>query len=136
MHVIFLGPPGAGKGTQAKILAKKLNIPHLSTGEILRIMSSKNNYIGKSLKDIIKKGLLVSDELITTVVRERILLEDCQHGFILDGFPRTLIQAKNLEDILKKQNIKINTVIKIDVNEKILIQRISGRQVCKKCNKI
>ena len=83
-------------------------------------MSSKNNYIGKSLKDIIKKGLLVSDELITTVVRERILLEDCQHGFILDGFPRTLIQAKNLEDILKKLANEGITSILIESGPKLI----------------
>ena len=136
MYFIFLGPPGAGKGTQAKILSKEIKIPHLSTGEILRTITETNNNTGKSLKDIMAKGHLVSDDLITKVVEERILLEDCKNGFILDGFPRTIIQAYNFEKILKKNNISIKSVIQINVDYEILIKRIVGRQVCKKCNKI
>ena len=114
MHFIFLGPPGAGKGTQAKIISKEFKIAHLSTGEILRSMSLKETKTGKTLRNIISQGLLVSDDLITGVVEERILFEDCINGFVLDGFPRTLIQAESLETILKKRNISINNVLNSD----------------------
>ncbi len=136
MHFIFLGPPGAGKGTQAKIISKEFKIAHLSTGEILRSMSLKETKTGKALHKIISQGLLVSDDLVTGVVEERILFDDCINGFILDGFPRTIIQAESLEKILKKRNISLNNVIEINVKEEILIKRISGRQVCEKCKKI
>jgi len=136
MHYIFLGPPGAGKGTQAKILSEKLNIAHLSTGEILRTMSKNNNRIGKILKKTMLKGLLVSDELITKVIEERILFDDCNKGFILDGFPRTITQANNFDKISLKNNILIKSVIQIDVPEDMLLKRIAGRQVCKKCFRI
>ena len=136
MHYIFLGPPGAGKGTQAKILSERLNIAHLSTGEILRTMSKKNNEMGRTLKKTMSEGLLVSDELITKVVEQRILLDDCNKGFILDGFPRTIIQANNFDKIIKEKHILINSVIQIDVPEDILLKRITGRQVCKNCFKI
>lgn len=136
MHLIFLGPPGAGKGTQAKILSNELNIIHLSTGEILREMSNQNNKIGKLIKETMTKGLLVSDELITEVVEERIKKEDCRSGFILDGYPRTILQANSFEKIIKKINIKINNVIQIDLPEEILLKRIIGRQECKNCSKI
>ena len=136
MHFIFLGPPGAGKGTQAKIISKEFKIAHLSTGEILRSMSLKETKTGKTLRNIISQGLLVSDDLITGVVEERILFEDCINGFVLDGFPRTLRQAESLETILKKRNISINNVFEMNVKEEILIKRISGRQVCEKCKKI
>ena len=136
MYYIFLGPPGAGKGTQAKILSEKLNIAHLSTGEILRTMSKKNNEIGRTLKKTMSKGLLVSDELITKVVEQRILFDDCNKGFILDGFPRTITQANNFDKIIREKHILIKSVIQIDVPENILLKRITGRQVCKKCFKI
>ena len=127
MHLIFLGPPGAGKGTQAKILSNELNIIHLSTGEILREMSNQNNKIGKLIKETMTKGLLVSDELITEVVEDRIKKEDCKSGFILDGYPRTILQANSFDEIIKKINIKINNVIQIDLPEDILLKRIIGR---------
>tara|TARA_Y100000590_G_scaffold127347_1_gene145624 strand:+ start:13122 stop:13775 length:654 start_codon:yes stop_codon:yes gene_type:complete len=136
MHLIFLGPPGAGKGTQAKILSNELNIIHLSTGEILREMSNQNNKIGKLIKETMSKGLLVSDELITEVVEDRIKKEDCKSGFILDGYPRTILQANSFEEIIKKINIRINNVIQIDLPEEILLKRIIGRQECKNCSKI
>ena len=136
MHFIILGPPGAGKGTQAKILSNKLNIPHLSTGEILRMMSMKQNEKGKKLKNTIKKGLLVSDKIISKVVKDRINLKDCNQGFILDGFPRTIMQANNFDSILIKKKIKIDLVIQINVSKDVLLKRIVGRQICKKCSKI
>ena len=135
MYYIFLGPPGAGKGTQSKILSEKLNIAHLSTGEILRTISKNNNEIGKALKKTMSEGLLVSDELITEIVEQRILLNDCNKGFILDGFPRTITQANNFDKIIGEKHILIKNVIQIDVPEDLLIRRITGRQVCKNCFK-
>ena len=133
MIIIFLGPPGAGKGTQAKMLSNNLNIPHLSTGEILRQMIVKNDDLGKSLNKIMTKGLLVSDDMINEIVENRINLDDCKTGFILDGFPRTINQATNLESSLKNQSKKLDKVIQIDVPNEILIKRIMGREVCVDC---
>ena len=133
MFIIFLGPPGAGKGTQAKILSRHLKIPHLSTGEILRKISNKENETGIFLKNIIKKGLLVSDEIITELVKNRINMADCKNGYILDGFPRTIAQALSLESLLNIINQKINIAIQIDVPEEILFKRITGRETCPKC---
>ena len=106
MQIIFLGPPGAGKGTQAEILSNKLGIPHLSSGLILRQISKQKSKVSDLLKETMNKGLLVSDELITNVVEERINMKDCNNGFILDGFPRTIIQAENLDFIFNKINKK------------------------------
>ena len=133
MNFIFFGPPGAGKGTQAKILSKKLNIPHLSTGEILRKISVEQDKIANELKKIMEEGLLVSDELITSIVEKRIYMKDCEKGFIFDGFPRTIVQTKNLEKILNKISKKIDYVIQINIPENILLKRITGRLVCKNC---
>ena len=136
MRLVFLGPPGAGKGTQSKIISNVLNIPHLSTGEILRDMSENNDYIGKELKNIMSKGMLVSDDMITSVVKKRILMQDCNKGFILDGYPRTLPQANSLESIMSEENLKISSVILVDVPEDELLKRITGRLLCNKCSKI
>ena len=134
MQIIFLGPPGAGKGTQAEILSNKLGIPHLSSGLILRQISKQKSKVSDLLKETMNKGLLVSDDLITNVVEERINMKDCNNGFILDGFPRTIIQAENLDFIFNKINKKINFVFQIDVSEDILVKRITGRQICSKCS--
>ncbi len=133
MIIIFLGPPGAGKGTQAKMLSNNLNIPHLSTGEILRQMIKKNDDLGKSLNKIMTKGLLVSDDMINKIVEHRIKLDDCKTGFILDGFPRTEEQAKALDVMLLEKNLKIDYVIKLEVDEKALIERVVGRFSCGDC---
>lgn len=136
MQIIFLGPPGAGKGTQASILSKKLSIPHLSTGEILREMVENKSNMGNVLKEKMSKGLLISDELINEIVNERIQMKDCKNGFILDGFPRTINQAKSLELFFNKMNKKLDFVIQIDVPEDILLKRITGREVCKNCSAV
>ena len=107
MQIIFLGPPGAGKGTQAEILSNKLSIPHLSSGLILRQISKQKSNVSDLLKETMNKGLLVSDELITNVVEERINMKDCNNGFILDGFPRTIIQAENLDFIFSRYEVSI-----------------------------
>jgi len=127
MNLILFGPPGAGKGTQAKFLTDKFNIPQISTGDMLREEVSSNSDLGKAAKSIMDKGDLVSDEIIMSMIEKRITKKDCENGFILDGFPRTLIQAKNLDNILKKMNLKINNVIEINVDEELLLRRITNR---------
>ena len=127
MNLILFGPPVAGKGTQAKILIDKFNIAQISTGDMLREEVSSNSDLGKAAKSIMDKGDLVSNEIIMSMIEKRITKEDCKNGFILDGFPRTLIQAENLENILKNMNLKINKVIEINVDEDLLLRRIVNR---------
>lgn len=134
MQIILLGPPGAGKGTQAKVLAKRLSLPHISTGDILRQNVSRATALGKKAKDFMNKGALVPDELVTQMITERINQPDIKSGFILDGYPRNINQAKALEDILKERNIVIDLVIYLDTSEPIIIERLSGRLVCSLCN--
>lgn len=133
MKIILLGPPGAGKGTQAKDLSKQLNLPHISTGDILRQNVSLSTELGKKAKDFMDKGLLVPDELITEMLKERLEQPDVQEGFILDGYPRNLNQAETLDSILKNKNTEIDIVFYLDTTESVIIQRLSGRLVCSKC---
>ncbi len=127
MKIILFGPPGAGKGTQAKFLIEKYNIVQISTGDMLRDSVSKGSDLGKQVKSVMDKGELVSDKLIMSLISERIDNEDCSNGFILDGFPRTIAQAVALDELLKNKNILINHVIQIDVNENLLLERIKKR---------
>lgn len=127
MNIILFGPPGAGKGTQAKILIKTHDIVQISTGDMLREEVNSGSNLGKTAKSIMDSGGLVSDEIIMSIIEERISKPDCQNGFILDGFPRTLNQAIALDDILTNKNIKIHHIIQIDVDEKLLLQRIKQR---------
>ena len=127
MNLILFGPPGAGKGTQAKFLIDKFNIPQISTGDMLREEVSSNSDLGKAAKSIMIKGDLVSDEIIMSMIEKRIAKTDCKNGFILDGFPRTLKQAEDLDNILKNMNLIINKVIEINVDESLLIKRIINR---------
>jgi len=126
-EIILFGPPASGKGTQAKLLADTFKIPHISTGDLLRaIKSDKSNPLSQELSDLMDNGKLVSDELISKMVAERIKADDCRFGFILDGYPRTEEQVKDLEKISN-----IDYVFLIDVNDKAVIERISGRRSCK-----
>lgn len=134
MNIILLGPPGAGKGTQAKTLAKRLTVAHISTGDILRQNVANGTELGKEAKDFMNKGLLVPDELVTKMVGSRLGEPDTKGGFILDGYPRNLKQAEALDGILKEKNIKIDYVIDLVTKEDIIIQRLSGRLACKGCN--
>ena len=124
-RLILLGPPGAGKGTQAELISKKLNIPHISTGDILRESIRNNTSLGEQAKKIMDQGNLVSDEIILGIIKERVSLRDCKDGFLFDGFPRTIGQA----DGLKKLNIDINLVIEISLPEETIISRMSGRRI-------
>ncbi len=134
MNLILLGAPGAGKGTQALELSKILKIPHISTGEIFRDNIRKNTKLGKTADLYISKGELVPDEITTEIIRERLAHPDCERGFILDGFPRTIPQAESLERILEKFGKKIDWIINIVVDDDDVIERLSNRKVCPVCN--
>jgi adenylate kinase len=133
MRLILLGAPGAGKGTQAVALSKKLNIPHISTGEIFRGNIKKGTELGKRAKEYIDKGALVPDDVTVGIVSERLAQKDCKPGFILDGFPRTIPQAESLDKVLENMGLDIDYVINIQVSDSNIIKRLSGRRVCKDC---
>ena len=128
MNVIFLGPPGAGKGTQAVRVCERLGIPQISTGDILRRAIKNQTPTGLAAKSYIDKGQLVPDSVVIDIVRERLAQEDCQGGYLLDGFPRTVLQAEALETFAK-----IDAVVDIDVSDEKLVERLSGRRVCLAC---
>jgi len=133
LNFIFLGAPGAGKGTQAELLSWKLNIPHISTGDILRDEVKKGTLLGEKVMAFMSKGELVPDGLILEVVKKRLKEKDCKEGFILDGFPRTLVQAESLDRLLNEIGKKIDRVIKIKVSDETIIKRLSARLVCELC---
>jgi len=133
LRLVLLGPPGAGKGTQASAIIKKYNIPHISTGDIFRANIKKGTELGKKAKAYMDKGQLVPDELVVSIVKDRLLEDDCKDGFLLDGFPRTVKQAEALDDELTKMELKLDHVINIDVESDELIKRAVGRRICKNC---
>ncbi len=133
MRLILLGPPGAGKGTQAKLLCEKFNIPHISTGDILRVEVRENSPLGHKVAELVKTGELVPDEIVVEVVMNRLMKSDAQGGFILDGFPRTLNQAEQLNTALSRLNLSIDLVIYFKTTPEVSIRRLSGRRVCKNC---
>jgi adenylate kinase len=134
--VIFLGPPGSGKGTQAKELAKKYGVPHLSTGDMLREHIALGTPLGLKVKPIMERGELVPDSLVLRMVAERIERPDCSNGFVFDGFPRTVTQAKYLGELLKRQGFKHPFVIHMIIGTDVLMRRMTGRRVCKLCGEI
>lgn len=129
MKIIFLGAPGAGKGTQAEIVAEKLNIPTVSTGNIIREALASGTEMGLKAKAFIEAGKLVPDDVVIGIIKERLSAEDCNGGFILDGFPRTIPQAEALDTM----GIIIDKVVDIDVPDEVVVSRMSGRRVCKAC---
>lgn len=133
MKIVLLGPPGAGKGTQAKSICNKFSIPHISTGDIFRNHISQRTPLGIEAKKSIDKGELVSDELTISIVKERLMQDDCKIGFLLDGFPRTVIQAEALDEFLEDKGEKLDTALLIDVPKDFIIERMSGRRVCLSC---
>ena len=136
INIIFLGAPGSGKGTQATIIAKDLFIPTISTGEILRNEVAKDTEIGKLAKIYMESGGLVPDKIVVEMIKSRISMPDCTNGFILDGFPRNIVQGQILDDMLDSIDRKINAVIEIIVADEIIIKRISGRFSCKNCGMV
>lgn len=133
MKLVLLGPPGAGKGTQASEIVKKYSIPHISTGDILRKNISEGTDLGKEAKDYMDKGSLVPDDLVVALIKDRLSESDCKDGFLLDGFPRTVDQADALDTELKNLNYKLDKVLNIEVDKNSLIERITGRRICKDC---
>lgn len=133
MNLLIMGPPGAGKGTQAVKIVEQYRIPHISTGDMFRAAISNGTPLGIKAKEYIDQGLLVPDEVTIGIVRERLQEEDCIKGFLLDGFPRTVAQAVALDEILKDGNRKIDSVINITVNNELLVKRLTGRRICKDC---
>lgn len=133
MNLIFLGPPGSGKGTQAKMLVDKYGIPQISTGDILREAVKEGTPLGKEAKKYMDEGKLVPDEVVVGIVRERLKEPDCTKGFILDGFPRTIPQAEALDKTLQEMGKGIDHVLSLEVDREELVRRLSGRRTCKKC---
>lgn len=134
MNLIFMGPPGAGKGTQADNIIEQLKIPHISTGDMFRDAIAKKTAVGLEAKKYMDKGQLVPDDVTIKVVEERLADKDTEKGFLLDGFPRTIPQAEALDEVLKKMNRKIDKVINLEVPFDLLIKRITGRRVCEDCS--
>lgn len=128
-----MGLPGAGKGTQAELINKEYNIPHISTGDMFRLAILEETPLGKEAKRYMDAGALVPDEVTNGIVEERLAMEDCEQGFLLDGFPRTIPQAEALEQITKSLNKTLDYVIHVDVPEEKLLERLTGRRVCSKC---
>jgi len=133
MRLVLLGPPGAGKGTQAISIVQKYGIPHISTGDIFRKNIKEGTQLGKKAKDYMDKGLLVPDELVVDLVKSRLAEDDCKKGFLLDGFPRTVNQADELDKVLEGMGMDIDKVVNIDVDKEILVKRAVGRRMCRGC---
>jgi len=135
-NLIFLGPPGAGKGTVAKDVVERLGVPHISTGDMLRDAVSTGTDLGNKVKSVMESGQLVSDELLFDLVKDRLSKRDCEKGFILDGYPRNVNQAKALDQIMDELNLELTSVIFLDVSEEEVVKRISNRRVCPKCSRV
>lgn len=133
MNLVLMGLPGAGKGTQADKIVVKYNIPHISTGDMFRAAIKEGTELGLQAKSFMDKGELVPDEVTIGIVRERLSKNDCENGFLLDGFPRTVAQAEALDTMLADLGKKIDYVINIDVDQSILMERLTGRRICKNC---
>ncbi len=133
MNIILLGPPGAGKGTQAQKIVEYFHIPQISTGDILRSAVKEGTPLGKEAKTFMDRGQLVPDEVVIGIIDERLRAPDCQPGFILDGFPRNISQADALQSLLEKMGKSIDHVINIEVDSEELILRLTGRRTCKNC---
>ncbi len=133
MHIILMGPPGAGKGTQAEMLAKEYSIPHISTGDIFRNAIKEGTEMGTKAKEYMDKGALVPDEIVVGIMKERLQKPDCQEGVLLDGFPRTVEQAEALDEVLQELGMNIDAVVNVEVPEEELVARLTGRRVCQKC---
>lgn len=133
MNIVLLGPPGSGKGTQAEMLEEKLNLPHISTGDMFRAAIKENTSLGQQVREYLDKGELVPDELTIALVKERLSADDAQKGFLLDGFPRTVAQAEALDKLLLEMGKKLDVVLNLEVAEEKILARLTGRRICKNC---
>lgn len=133
MKIVLLGPPGAGKGTQAKSISNRYSIPHISTGDIFRKNISENTPLGIEAKSYMDNGQLVPDEVTINMVKDRLQQDDCKNGYLLDGFPRTVHQAEALDNFLKERNESIDTALLIEVPKEFILERMTGRRVCPSC---
>ncbi len=135
-NIMLIAPPAAGKGTQSDLISKKYKIPHISIGDIFRDISKEDTEIGIYIREILSSGKLVKDEITYEVVKERLAKEDCQNGFVIDGFPRNIEQAIHYDEILKSIGQEIGYVISLDIDREILEKRIIGRRICEDCGAI
>jgi adenylate kinase len=133
LRLILLGPPGAGKGTQAARICQKYSIPHISTGDIFRWHIKEGTEFGKKAQEYMNRGELVPDDLVLEIAEARLIEEDCKTGFLLDGFPRTVHQAEQLDKFLNEKNLKVDRVLNIEVDKEVLMTRLIGRRVCRNC---
>ena len=133
MKIVLLGPPGAGKGTQAKSISNRYSIPHISTGDIFRKNISENTPLGIEAKSYMDNGQLVPDEVTINMVKDRLQQDDCKKGYLLDGFPRTVSQAEALQGFLKERNQRLDTALCIEVPREFILERMTGRRVCPSC---
>lgn len=133
MKIVLLGPPGAGKGTQAKSISNRYSIPHISTGDIFRKNISEGTPLGIEAKSYMDKGQLVPDEVTINMVKDRLTWEDCKNGYLLDGFPRTVAQAEALQEFLASRNESLDTALSIEVPSEFILERMTGRRVCPSC---
>ena len=133
MRAVLLGPPGAGKGTQAVKLVEKYNVPQISTGDIFRKNIKEGTELGKKAQEYMNSGQLVPDELVVDLVKDRLMQDDCANGYLLDGFPRTIFQAQELDKFLAENGQKLDAVINFEVGYETLMERLTGRRICKKC---
>lgn len=133
MKIVMLGAPGAGKGTQAKKIAERYNLPHISTGDIFRVNIKAGTELGRKAKSYIDQGALVPDEVTIGMLMDRIHEEDCSNGYVLDGFPRTIPQAESLTEALQREGERIDRAVNIDVPDEHIVHRMSGRRVCTHC---
>ncbi len=134
MRLILLGPPGSGKGTQSVLLRDKFNIPQISTGDLLRSAVSAQTALGAKVGEYMDKGHLVPDELVIDMIKERLQDEDCNNGYVLDGFPRTVLQAEKLDEMLASVGEKVDEVVDLEVNPEEILIRLTGRRTCRDCN--
>ncbi len=135
-NIIFIAPPAAGKGTQSELISNKYHIPHISTGDILRKVMKEDSEIGEYVLEVISSGNLVKDEIMYSLIEKRLGEKDCQEGYILDGFPRNVEQAKKYDEILDHLGQELGYVIALEIDEKLLAKRITGRRVCEDCGTI
>ena len=136
MIIVLFGPPGAGKGTQAERISREMGIPHIATGDMFREAVAKGTELGRKAQEYMRRGELVPDEIVNEMVRERISMPDCSKGFILDGYPRTVNQAKALDEMLAEMGRKVDVVLNLSVSDDEVVKRLSYRRICRRCGAI